>query len=410
MAEREEAWQEQMSTPVWLGFTAFGFAPVIGPAVHCAVNFRDGYYKTALCDAVCVGIDVFALGAASTSRGAAATARAANKQKWLKPAARAVKSVKEARKQAKLAGEAAKVALKTATVAKAVQTTATVLNVGKAVAKMPPYKVFGEACPSTLANVEVPGALPAPCPLTAEESDGTAFIPFAKQPRRTLAESNFLRFYKAMPRQPTKAVLRGHLEEHVKTTFDKCLAHFAWSFWSDCLGEAAARLWTFNEPAHYKAINNALMTDNAALLRMWAPLIRVLNNYMVGFVLRCAITTRRKSWLKKAEALALKVGSTYRLGMYCGTSKCVSCPNWTDFPEAVGGTEVRWEFKIPSHCFQACDIEQASIFRNEREVLLVPYTPVTIDRFYDSGGVLTIYASLPKDGKALRDDLETIMA
>merc|ERR1712032_1348359 len=99
----------------------------------------------------------------------------------------------------------------------------------------------------------------------------------------------------------------------------------------------------------------------------------------------------------------------YRIGMYCATSK----KQWGQFPGGVGGQDVRWEFTVPARCFQACDIERASLFGGaESEVLFVPFTPVIINftSTCPNTGIITIHATLPKDGKALPDDLETIMA
>jgi len=211
------------------------------------------------------------------------------------------------------------------------------------------------------------------------------------------------KFYMAIPRRPSLELLRSRLQGRVLVTFDECFADQ-----QGHIGEAAARLWTYAEPAHYKAINNALITDNAGLLRLWTPFIRVLNNYMLSFHLSVDTITRRKSWLTHDEALAYRAGRTYRLGMYCATSK----KDWSEFPLGVGGQDVRWVFSIPCGCFQACDIGQASLFgAAESEVLLVPFTPIIVDDhdICEITGVVTIHATLPRDGLALPDDLETIM-
>eukprot|EP00927_Polykrikos_kofoidii_P031354 TRINITY_DN26987_c0_g3_i1.p1 TRINITY_DN26987_c0_g3~~TRINITY_DN26987_c0_g3_i1.p1 ORF type:complete len:447 (+),score=57.97 TRINITY_DN26987_c0_g3_i1:71-1411(+) len=446
MAERSATWQEEMSTTTWLGFTAVGFVPLVGPTLHCGVNLRNGCYKLAALNATCAFVDMWSLGSASAASQAASSASAARtsfsevtksalgnvvgmKVHEVVPKTLpglpgmltahgvdvAFKTAKEAalRNALNTAAEAAKHAEKVSQVAEAVKTTSVVVSsVAKFVrgggglleaAQTAPYEVFGETCPSTIANVHVPGSLATPW-LTPAEGDGRAFIPIEKQPRRTLTDSNFCRFYTTLPRRPSLPLLRSHLQGRVLRTFDACLADQ-----NGHIGQAAARVWSYAAPAHYKAINNALMADNAALLRHWTPLIRVLNNYMLSFHLLQDTTTRRKSWLSRSEALAYRAGQTYRFGMYCATSRKA----WHEFPQGVGGPDVRWEFTIPRGCFQACDIEQASLFgASEREVLLVPFAPVTIDRhdICPATGVVTIFATLPRDGKALSDSLATIMA
>mmetsp|Transcript_31638 Transcript_31638/g.58361 ORF Transcript_31638/g.58361 Transcript_31638/m.58361 type:complete len:437 (+) Transcript_31638:28-1338(+) len=436
-----------MSTPTWLGFTALGFMPVLGPAIHCGVNVRDGCYKMATFNAACALVDVWSFGSASAASKAATSATAAKssftevtrsalsnvvgmKVHEVVPKAlpglpglklttygtdvvfqtaqqaalrEALKTAAEAARAAELAADVAKAAKAASTAASSVAQFARACGgVTDAVAAAP-YEVFGETCPASIANMHIPGTWATPL-LTPQESDGRAFIPLTKQPRRTLAESNFLKFYTSLPRRPSLRLLQSHLQGRVLVTFMACLADQRGH-----IGEAAARLWSYDAPAHYKAINNALMSDNAALMRHWSPLIRVLNNYMLSFHLPMETITRRKSWLTRVEGLAYLVGRTYRFGMYCATSK----KDWPDFPPGVGGQEVRWVFTVPRGCFQACDIEQASVFGAvEREVLLVPFTPVTIDRHEICAmtGILTIHATLPKDGKAWPDDLETIMA
>lgn len=400
--DTSRTWQEEMNTPTWLGFTAVGFVPLLGPIIHLGVNVHDGCYKMAALNAAVAMVDVCSLGAATQASNAASSASAARSAFTETMQSGSIWTIQSLKVAAEAASHAEAAKATSIVLSNAANSVRVCNGVADGVQTIP-YGVFGETCPTSLANLQVPGTLPTPG-LTPAESDGRAFIPVAKQPRRTLQASNFLRFYCMFPRHPSLVLLRGHVQGHVLSTFEQCL-HSQGGH----LGEAAARLWSFAAPAHYKAINNAIITDNAGLLQHWTPLIRILNNYMLSFHLPSDTITRRKSWLDRSEAIALVIGTIYRIGMYCATSR----KSWASFPGGLGGNQVRWEFTVPRSCFQACDIERASAFGAlESEVLFVPFTPVLIDAVVtcSTTGVVTIYATLPRDGKALPDNLPTIMA
>eukprot|EP00929_Paragymnodinium_shiwhaense_P108026 TRINITY_DN74363_c0_g1_i1.p1 TRINITY_DN74363_c0_g1~~TRINITY_DN74363_c0_g1_i1.p1 ORF type:complete len:140 (-),score=5.99 TRINITY_DN74363_c0_g1_i1:36-455(-) len=138
------------------------------------------------------------------------------------------------------------------------------------------------------------------------------------------------------------------------------------------------------------------------------PYIRTLNNFLLSYHPPRDIWVRRKSHLTRAQARQLIVGCQCRLAMYVATSKKA----WDEFPAGVGGQDVRMEFHIPAGCFQACDIEQISIFGREQEILLVPYSPITItgNQKDPTTGIITIQASVAQDGRNVNLDMRSQLA
>lgn len=263
--------------------------------------------------------------------------------------------------------------------------------------KDPHIKPFDNAeVAIAISQREVPGSLPSPL-LTADEIMGHVQVAAANIPQRTLQDSNFLRLYNAWPREPSVALIDAMVCPALRVSFHRALKKV-----DGDIGKAAARLWTGEN--FYKALNLALVTDNAGLLQHFIGLIRVLNNYLLAYHLKADTTTRRQSRMTMDEANALQIDTLYRVGMYTASSRSMSDLS------GVGGNQVVWYFSIPAECFQCFDLKEASFFPHEGEVLFVPYTPLIITRKEMQGGRLCIYADVPKDGKFLPLDCPTILA
>eukprot|EP00755_Sulcionema_specki_P031245 Sspe_Gene.96239::Locus_68823_Transcript_1_1_Confidence_1.000_Length_1824::g.96239::m.96239 len=251
----------------------------------------------------------------------------------------------------------------------------------------------------------LPGVHPSPA-MTNDETYGIAQVRHI--PLRTLGESNFLRFYDYCNNgreQPlTKDMVTAPMAPVIRREFEECLRRSQGK-----LRQAAVRLWTGNtNHTYYKAVQAALISDNGGLLDHWVPFIRLLNNWLMTFPLAHPRATKRKSHMSKDKARSIPLGATYRVGMYCSSSFDKS---WDDPAfNGLGGADVRWVFYIPAGCMNAADVSGISIF-SENEVLLLPYTPIEImHREVDvEEGVVTLYASVFRDGRHMDLNLPTLL-
>lgn len=250
--------------------------------------------------------------------------------------------------------------------------------------------IFDEVNLIKVMNDPVPGTQPTPA-LSGDEAHGAVPLPEHKIPLQCLATSNFLIIYNRCPQKPTTQQIMGPMTSEAKRIYRTCLRREG-----NHVSKAAARLWT--DLLVHGAVNAAVVSDNPGLLNHWVPYIRALNNFLLTNKPREDLTTRRKSHMTREQAAQIQVGQWYRLPMYVATSK----KGWEDFPDGVGGNQVRIEFAIPALCFQACDIEQVSEFQHEREVLLVPYSPIVVTRkVVEPNGVVTIGMEVARDGRSM---------
>lgn len=247
---------------------------------------------------------------------------------------------------------------------------------------------------------DIPGTAVGPR-LSASEAAGDVVLPRDKIPLRSLRGSNFLALYDLCPKKPSKRDVMAPMTKTVRDAYDECFKRRKGNLYA-----ASVQLWT--EKLVYKAVNAALISDNAGLLAHWMPFVRSLNNYLVRYHPQGALIARRMSFLTTDRAYELQEGQIYRLGMFVASSK----ETWEAFPSGVGGQQVRIEFHVPDGCFQAADIEALSAFENEREILLVPYTAVRVTKVFSGGEgqAVTIRMEVLKDSKAAPLDLETILA
>lgn len=397
--QRTSTWQEEKAGQQSIGITkkdlalfGIGFIPVVGPLTQLVHDANKGDVQGVVVDSVFLALDLATLGGAAIVTASAKTTL----QRGAKWAARkgTVKITQMiAKKQAEYVARTA--VAKIAPVA--VRAT---LNLGKTAVKA--YSSMEEFSVLPFDDVDLALAcsqrqmgsmLPTPA-LTREEM---ASYRTHKVPLHSLAVSNFLRLYDGCSREPDQALIEFAIgDTALLKAFRKALNKV-----NGDIGMAVARLWTAQL---YRAINMALVTDNAGLLQHFMPLIRALNNYLLAFHPTTAVRTRRQSWMTAADAAQLIVGSTYRLGMYVASSR-----SHEPLP-GVGGDEVVWYFDIPASCFQAWDLTLVSFIGHEKEVLLVPYSPVTIRQVNVQNGKTYIFADVPVDGRSLSLNLPTILA
>ena len=68
-----------------------------------------------------------------------------------------------------------------------------------------------------------------------------------------------------------------------------------------------------------------------------------------------------------------------------------------------------WRFVIPKGCMQNCSISALSNYKNEGEVLLVPYTAIRVTKIQTEPSGVWIHAEVLADSKAHALDLKTIV-
>lgn len=205
--------------------------------------------------------------------------------------------------------------------------------------------------------------------------------PSATRPR-TLLTSRYLSVYNVTPKKPqaqkgaTKAV-ESLLRSLNRADAADCYRQFR----SDgrTVAEAAVALWTGEGDASnlsiYIALNRALLADDEDQLAHWMFLVRLVTNYITrpAHELPSALTTWRGSKLSRLQAASLSVGQVIRPPMFVATST---------------NREVASHFRkiyivkliIPAGCRNACRVDTISLFKEELEVLLPPYTPMRILR------------------------------
>ena len=181
--------------------------------------------------------------------------------------------------------------------------------------------------------------------------------------------THFLRLYRATPRRPTQDQVLQFLPPSQRDIFKKCLAKPSIG---GHVGKACVNMWTHDIHTPYAKINNALLTDHSVELRNWVHFIRAFNRYLLdSWTPPRDMVTYRGSKLSAAAAQSLEVGQWYRISMYAATSMDKRVAEVFDHG-------MKFEFRIPKGCYQACRIASLSEYKDENEVLLVPYSPIRI--------------------------------
>lgn len=164
------------------------------------------------------------------------------------------------------------------------------------------------------------------------------------------------------------------------------------------LGRALTRscvaLWTHGDLRVFGRVQAALLSDNSTLLHSWVPFIRSMNCFLIKESPRPARATvvYRKSDLTKAQAALIEEGKEYRCGMFMATSTDVRV--FATLHRNAG--HFLWQLTVPAGCFQSSNIAGLSAFRDEAEVLLVPYTAIRVTRI-DSGATASSPKLLPNE-------------
>lgn len=354
-----------------------GLIPVVGPVINATVNFQNGRYIRGSVDIGYAFLDCWTFGCGSKAVAVSGKIAEKGAERLVAHGVSAIGIVKQG---------------------------ITLVRVVSAVTAWS----LGEEDASELALISttaVSGTMPS-VPLTPAEARGRAPLPSGKVPLRSLKDSNYLVQYRLYPKRPSPTAIMGTLLPSVRDRYARFLADPAIA---GDIGKAAAMMWTDGQDnSIYKALNAAVISDNAGLLAHWVPFIRALNNHILRFEVSSGVVTRRKSWMTADQASRVLVNQDYRLPMYVATSR----KTFHNFPLGVGGEAVRIEFNIPARCFQACDLQQCSVYQGEAEVLLIPFTPVRVTgkRTDPTTGIITIAMDVFEDGLNMPLDLPSICA
>jgi len=134
----------------------------------------------------------------------------------------------------------------------------------------------------------------------------------------------------------------------------------------------------------FKCLNKALVNDDPEELRLWCPFIRALNNVLKNDRLDRDMVTKRGTKLSQVQARGLRVGQIIRSCMYLATSvpEPGAAPNAYDvaamFVDPRPTHNVYALFHMERGCMNASPIYKLSAQKNEREVLLQPYTALQV--------------------------------
>eukprot|EP01084_Bolivina_argentea_P143626 252178_1 len=161
------------------------------------------------------------------------------------------------------------------------------------------------------------------------------------------------------------------------------------------VGDVAVKCWTLQRPKFYGALKRALLTDNKIELNKWMPFIRALNSKLVCQnppTMKCY----RGSKMSLKDFSIFKYGYVYRIPYYVATSVDEEvAKSWPNSNYLI-------QFNIPKGCPNASSISELSVFPNEKEVLLPPYTAVRVTAKSSTMMVVDVLDnfSAPKDAKS----------
>jgi hypothetical protein len=226
---------------------------------------------------------------------------------------------------------------------------------------------------------------------------------------RTLANSNFLKFYDVTPRQPDALEVIKHLGEvtHAsqveafRTLFRESRAHSEAS--DERAAYAAVKHWSGNSttdpgcpgadvelppedarmyPPLFKAVNRALITDDVDKLPHFTWFIRALNSHLTNTLhspQRC-LTTWRGSKMDSEQAAMLVEGTVVRPCMYVASSLDRNVAEIF-----CGEARNLLKLNVPSGCRNASVISRYARVQDEKEVLVPPYSPMLVKRVSKQG-------------------------
>jgi hypothetical protein len=218
--------------------------------------------------------------------------------------------------------------------------------------------------------------------------------------QRTLYNSNFLKFYDVIPRQPDPLEVIKHLGEvtHAsqveafRTLFRESRAH---SEDSDARAAyAAVKHWSSGGdvelppedvgmyPPLFKAVNRALITDDVDKLPHFTWFIRALNSHLTNTLhspQRC-LTTWRGSKMDSEQAAMLVEGTVVRPCMYVASSLDRNVGE-----VFCGEARNLLKLTVPSGCRNASVISRFARIQDEKEVLIPPYSPMLVKRVSKQG-------------------------
>lgn len=223
-----------------------------------------------------------------------------------------------------------------------------------------------------------------------EEQQAAAQQPSAKRQKvkqgpslKTLCNSSFLKLYAAAPRKPTAqncllALGSSPDFENVVSALSalpvaqpQALDAYVVKLWAILKGRDKEK----DGKDFYKLLNDAVIADDEARLRLMMPIARLLTNILVSYYPSTGLVTWRGSQMSLEHLGEMYVGADYRVAMFVASS--------LDFEVAerfvhFEANRVIVELNIPQECNNAGFLGVEFFPEQEREYLMPPYTAVQV--------------------------------
>lgn len=141
----------------------------------------------------------------------------------------------------------------------------------------------------------------------------------------------------------------------------------------DSIPKKCIYLWSLESPL-YGDLCTILETDDYNDLKLYMPLIRCMNKFIVNHPTNSSLETYRGSHMVSKQFDLLKTNGLYRITKYLATSEDKNVAK-----QFLSAESILITFKIPKGCYNAAKVSKYSYFsENEAEVLLPPYSVVKV--------------------------------
>eukprot|EP01043_Picozoa_sp_COSAG02_P032569 COSAG02_NODE_2181_length_9586_cov_3.262254_7_plen_230_part_00 len=173
-------------------------------------------------------------------------------------------------------------------------------------------------------------------------------------------------------------------------------------------GVVCAKLWTSSPVC--RLVQNVIIREKPEELDQLMPFVRCFNEFLLdhrGQAPTTELTVCRTSRLTHVQGQTIIPERTYRIGMFVSTMRTSKPGPELDVLREWQTKEMserptyQWVFTIPVGCRQVRWISPVSEYRMEREVTMVPYTAVHVERKETNRRgrrpITTIYARVLED-------------
>ena len=169
--------------------------------------------------------------------------------------------------------------------------------------------------------------------------------------------------------------------------------------------EHAITLWTGDL---YTRINTALIQDNPDEIEKLCPLIRLMNNYIVTHPSTKKMTLYRGTTIRDHQKVQVQKdegvrGTVWRQPLFVAASEDM---NLARRFRKEGCPII--EFVVPIDCYNCTPVHHLSIYPEEKEWLMPPYTPVKYKGQRNEGGCLIVTVDVLDGGVVSREGSEVL--